>query len=601
MNLKITLKLPLLFLSGLFLGITFNSCKDESAEDKGIPVEQLIPGLDPVKLSKLILLKAKDSLYKPKGIYDTRFGDTLKKFYIERDGKPVWLSFLKDSMVRVYLKETLYCTEEHGLNSKFYNGDLIMMRLQKFDSMKLIESDKDYNFLSDLDYLISMSVISIYKDLALGRIDPHKFYKPFFEMPLTRARSFNIFSVLQHPRSFQDSIMFKQPWSVNYHTLQLIYKNYKTYLKNNTILDIDTSQEILSDHNNKVIDQRLEIIWLSQSDSAKSLKRQLSSDRKKFIKKTRTLFGLPPGDIDSVFIDAVCGPVSDIVNNALVSMERERWFSKPDTGIYVYANLNEFIVYMYNDSLKQMKVCVGKSKAANYNEKYSDYLKTKNARAKPINSETPVIGSIIREVVINPTWTVPNSIIGKEMYHQIVSNPSYLTRKGYEVVQDGKVVSPSSINWKKYSPYGVTVKIRQKAGPGNSLGRLKFNFPNGHNIYMHDTPEKGKFNLTNRAISHGCVRLNRPVEMAEFLLGLQGDSSLIDNFRLKMGLQPYDTALQIEDSLLKPIKNTEIIKLKNTVPVYLDYRTIVFDRNGNIRFVKDIYRKNEAVAKKLKE
>ena len=118
---------------------------------------------------------------------------------------------------------------------------------------------------------------------------------------------------------------------------------------------------------------------------------------------------------------------------------------------------------------------------------------------------------------------------------------------------------------------------------------------------MHDTPEKGKFNLTNRAISHGCVRLNRPVEMAEFLLSMQGDSSLVDKFRLKMGLQPYDTALQIEDSLLKPIKNTEIIKLKNTIPVYLDYRTIVFDRNGNISFVKDIYRKNAAVAKKLKE
>ena len=602
MGLKINSKFSFALLSGLFLGITFNSCKKKTDEDKGIPVEQLIEGLNPAKLSNLLLLKAKDTLYKPKGIYDARFADTLKKFYIERDGKPVWLGFLKDSMVRVYLKETLYSTEEHGLNPKFYNGDLILKQLQKFDSMKIVKSDKDYNFLSDLDYLLSMSIISIYKDLALGRIDPHKFYKPFFEMPLTRAMSFNIFSVLLHPRSFQDSIMLRQPWSVNYHALQLIYKNYKTYLKNNTILDYDTAQKILSDYNSKVIDQRLEIIWLSQSDSTKSIKRQLASDRNKFIKKTRKLFGLPVGDADSVFMDAVCGPVTDIVDNALVSMERERWFSHPaDTGKYVLVNLNEFMVYMNNDSLKQMKVCVGKAKAANYNEKYRDYLKTKNARAKPINSETPMIGSIIREIVINPTWTVPNSIIGKEMYHQIVGNPNYLTRKGYEVVQDGKVVSPSSINWKKYSPYGVTVKIRQKAGSGNSLGRLKFNFPNGHNIYMHDTPEKGKFNLTNRAISHGCVRLNRPVEMAEFLLSMQGDSSLVDKFRLKMGLQPYDTALQIEDSLLKPIKNTEIIKLKNTIPVYLDYRTIVFDRNGNIRFVKDIYRKNAAVAKKLKE
>ena len=166
---------------------------------------------------------------------------------------------------------------------------------------------------------------------------------------------------------------------------------------------------------------------------------------------------------------------------------------------------------------------------------------------------------------------------------------------------DGKVVSPASINWKKYKPYEVPVKIRQKAGDANSLGKLKFSFPNGHNIYMHDTPEKGKFSQTNRSVSHGCVRLNYPVEMAEFLLRLQGDSSLVDNFRLKMGLQPYDSTLQIEDSLLKPIKTTESIRLKNTVPVYIDYRTVVFNNDGSIRFLKDIYRKNKAVAKKLKE
>jgi murein L,D-transpeptidase YcbB/YkuD len=117
---------------------------------------------------------------------------------------------------------------------------------------------------------------------------------------------------------------------------------------------------------------------------------------------------------------------------------------------------------------------------------------------------------------------------------------------------------------------------------------------------LHDTPEKGKFNQNYRAVSHGCIRLNHPPEMAEFLLSLQGDSSIVDNFRLKIGLQPYDTALQIADSLLKPIKNTETIRLKRSVPVYLDYRTILIERNGEIRFAKDIYRKNEALAKKLK-
>ena len=381
----------------------------------------------------------------------------------------------------------------------------------------------------------------------------------------------------------------------------MIYKKYCDYLKTHTIIDIDTSHNILSNYNGKVVNQRMEMIWQAQTDSTENIKAQLEANREKFISKTRELFSLSPGKIDSVFIQTVCGPASNLVDNILVSMERERWFSQPDTGKYVYVNLTEFVVSMHNDSTIKMKVCVGKSKAENYDEKYKEYLKTRNARAKPINTETPVIGSLIREIVINPTWTVPNSIIGKEMYHQIVNNPNYLTRKGFEVLLDGKVVSPVSINWKKYKPYEVPVKIRQKAGDANSLGKLKFNFPNGHNIYMHDTPEKGKFSQTNRSVSHGCVRLNYPVEMAEFLLRLQGDSSLVDNFRLKMGLQPYDSTLQIEDSLLKPIKTTESIRLKNTVPVYIDYRTVVFNNDRSIRFLKDIYRKNKAVAKKLKE
>lgn len=596
MGFKINLKLLVLCVSGFFL-IALNSCKKKPEADVGIPVEELIKGLDPDKLANLLLQKAKDETYKPKGMYDARFGDTLKKFYIEKDGEPVWLSFLKDSMVRVHLKEVLYSTGEHGLNPKFYNGDLIMNRLKTFDRMKIVQSDNDYQFLSDLDYLISMSIVSIYNDLALGRINPYKFYKPFFEMPLTRAKSFNLFSVLQHQRSFQDTIVIKTPCSIKYHSLQVLYKKYNDYLKDKTILDIDTSESLSSEHNRQVVDQRMELLWTSLGESEEEIK----SDRSKYIKKTRELFNLSPGEVDSVFIQTICGQVSDIVDNALVSLERERWFSKPDTGRYVYVNLTQFIVNLYGDSLNEIRVCVGKSKAEDYDQKYKDYLKTRNARAKPINTETPIIGSRIKEIVINPTWTVPNSIIGKEMFHQILKNPNYLTRKGFEVLLNGKVVSPHSINWKSYKPYGVPVKIRQKAGDANSLGRLKFNFPNGHNIYMHDTPEKGKFNQKNRAVSHGCVRLGKPVEMAEFLLGLQDDSSLIDKFRLKMGLQPYDTALQIEDSLLKPIKETEIIRLKNTIPVYIDYKTIVFEKDGSIRFTKDIYRKNKAVAKKLKE
>jgi len=590
-----------LFVLLIFAGslLILQSCKKKTLAETGYPVEIIVKGLDPEKLTKFLFAKVSDPNYKPVGLFDERFQDTLKQFYLARNGNPVWLNALKDSVFRIHLQELILGMEAHGLKPKFYNLTLIEQNFKKLDKLKSIESDEDYNLLTDMDYLLSISVMSIYHDLALGRIDPYSFYKPSYNLPFSRGRSYNIFSVLQNPYSYRDSILVRTPSSRRYHSLQIMYQKQSEYLKNKEILEIDTSQELNSEFNLKVIDQRMEILWSSMDESLKNTT-QITSNRDEFIRKTQLLYGLPAKGLDSIFVNILCGPSEKIIDNSLASLERERWFSVPDTGAFVLVNLNEFVVYMHNDSVKSMKVCVGKSKPLNYDTRYKDYLKTKNYKAKPINSETPQIGSAVSEVIINPTWTVPNSIIGKEMYSQIVSNPNYLTRKGFEVVRDGKVVSPSSINWKAYKPYGIPVKIRQKAGPSNSLGRLKFNFPNPHNIYMHDTPEKGRFSQNNRAVSHGCIRLNYPTAMAEFLLGLQGDSTLVDKFRLKMGMQPYDTALQIADSLLKPIKKTETIRLKRTIPVYLDYRTILIEKDGSIRFVKDIYRRNEAIAKKLK-
>ena len=591
----------LLFIFSAYLILQLNACKQKSEEEVGLPVKIILPGLDPAKLTRLLLAKVNDTLYRPKGIYDVRFEDTLKKFYIAREGNPVWINFIQDTGFRTQLNRCLSSVSEHGLQERFYNKSLIFSQLREFDSLKTINADQDYHLLTDLDYLISMSVISLYKDLSLGRIDPFKFYKPFYSVPFSRAGGFNIFSVLQNPGSFHDTIIMRTPCNRRYHTLQTIWKRHLAFLNYKPAENLDTSGNIYSIKNQEIIDHRLGLFWYAL-DEKLPLKTDFIANRKEeYIQKTRTIFGLPPGKLDSALVNRLCIPVEEISDDILASLERERWFSAPDTGTYVLVHLNEFMVYMQHDSVKSMRVCVGKAKPINFAQRYKEYLKTKNHRLRPIDSETPQIGSSVTEVILNPTWTVPNSIIGKEMYSQIVSNPNYLTRKGYEVLQNGKVVSPNSINWKAFKPYGVTVKIRQKAGPSNSLGILKFNFPNPHNIYMHDTPEKGKFNQSNRSVSHGCIRLNYPVKMAEFLLALQGDSALVDKFRLKMGLQPYDSSLQVADSLLKPIKETERIRLKRSIPVYLVYKTISVERNGEIRFAKDIYRKNAALAKSLRK
>jgi hypothetical protein len=126
--------------------------------------------------------------------------------------------------------------------------------------------------------------------------------------------------------------------------------------------------------------------------------------------------------------------------------------------------------------------------------------------------------SNIDYVILNPTWTVPSSIVGREMYNLIVKNPNYLTKNNYQVLKNGEVINPNSINWRKYSPGNIPFTIRQNAGDDNSLGKIKFTFKNPFDVYLHDTPLKNKFKLNNRAVSHGCVRVQSPVDLTGFVL-----------------------------------------------------------------------------------
>lgn len=595
---SINLYLSIIIFSGFAL--FFHSCKKRTEKEPAKKIEELIKGIDYSKLSQLLLFKAKDANYKPPGVSYIEHIDTVNYFYIENEGEPVWLYYLKDSAFKVKLMNVLASTDEHGLKSTFYNKNIIEKYLTKFDSLEEIKTIEDYNFLSDLDYTISISVLSLYNDLACGHINPYKFYKPNYTIISPRHRNLNIYSVLKHPFSFDDTIAVKSPCTIRYHKLQMIYKNYIEYLSKNEIIDYDTSQKITSDYNTSVIDQRLDLLWNTLNKINSKPLENIKENRDKFVSKTRIMYSLPAGKVDSAFIERFYKNSDELLDEILANLEQERWFAIPDTGKFILIRMTQYIAEIHTDSIRSMKVCIGKNKAIDYDKKYKEYLKTKNYLKKPINTETPLIQGYVSEIVINPTWTVPNSIIGKEMYSKIVNNPDYLTNKGYEVLLNGKVVSPRSLNWRKYSPYNVPVKIRQKSGNTNSLGILKFNFPNAFNIYMHDTPEKNKFNQTNRAVSHGCIRLHKPMQMGEILLNIQEDTTLTDKFRLKLGFQPYDTSLRIEDSLLKPIKNTEFIKLKNKIPVYLYYRTINIERNGDISINHDIYRRNKAIAKKLK-
>jgi|GEM_PF-3488277 len=253
--------------------------------------------------------------------------------------------------------------------------------------------------------------------------------------------------------------------------------------------------------------------------------------------------------------NAAMGAKKQAVRNAL---ERLRWMPENSfSGDYILANIPAFSASFYEN---------GKEK-----------LSMKTVVGSPAR-QTAIFISKVDRVIFNPAWGVPYSIMKNEMISKIEKDPSYTARHNYEVFRGSKRVDAASVNWAEAVRTG-NVHIRQKPGTGNALGKLKILFPNNDNIYMHDTPVKSAFGRDFRALSHGCVRLSQPEDMAAAVLGTD-----------KAHLAPY---FKRQENGIIP---------RRSVAVYLAYFTAwpqpdIGQAVGAVHYYKDIYGLDAPLAK----
>jgi len=238
------------------------------------------------------------------------------------------------------------------------------------------------------------------------------------------------------------------------------------------------------------------------------------------------------------------------------SLERLRWVNQEAVDTMVVVNIAGFRAFFFKDGLLEWetRAMVGK----NYRQ-------------------TPVFRGDIAYLEFNPTWTIPPGILRNDTLPAIKRNPDYLASKNIRVIdRNGKFVDPATVNWNKYSK-GVPYTLRQDPGPNNSLGTVKFIFPNKHFVFLHDTPHRELFAHEERDFSSGCIRIEDPLKLAELVL----------NNPVK-----YDRpALQsIVDS-----QKTQRISPSPKVPVVIVYLTASVNDDGKVRFYKDIYNRDQAV------
>lgn len=318
----------------------------------------------------------------------------------------------------------------------------------------------------------------------------------------------------------------------------------------------------LSDSTKAILRQRL-IALGDLKDMADSLVTEEGAEENSFrsaVISAQHRYGLKEtGEPDGELIAELNVTPAERERQILVNMERLRWVPAEQEPDLILVNIPEFRMHVYeHDTLAwDMNVVVGAAA-----------------------TRSAIFSGNLSQVVMAPYWNIPQSIIRDEILPAVKKNSGYLARKNMEVVVGGNVVPASSIVWKKYSK-GVPFTIRQKPGPGNALGQVKFLFPNEYSIYFHDTPSKDKFKKDQRAFSHGCIRLSEPVKLAEYLL--REDSTW--------------TPKRIKEAMTG--KTETIVRLRKPRPVILGYFTAWVDAHGRANFRRDVYGHDAKLAAEL--
>lgn len=294
------------------------------------------------------------------------------------------------------------------------------------------------------------------------------------------------------------------------------------------------------------------------ANAASNTEAKLSNDDLKGIKNFQTRHGLAAsGNLDRATVGSLNIPVAQRVEQIILAMERLRWLPEVDKGPGILVNIPAFELWAFN-SMESMD---------------SAQMKMRVVVGEALKNQTPVLMSQIEYLDFMPHWNVPQSIVKNEIIAKLERNRNYLRNQNMEIVPNFDKNAPTQLfdvslleELKKGN-----LRIRQRPGQHNALGKVKFIFPNQYNVYLHDTQANALFHKTRRDFSHGCIRVENPSGLAEFVL------------------QPYPkwTSAAIKKAMHQ--EGQQRVSLDKPLPVLIFYSTAFFDQGEQLRFYPDVY------------
>lgn len=482
----------------------------------------------------------------------------LQYFYNQTSYQPIWSNArswnaITDSLL-VFVKKSQY----YGLIKEDYQYDLLMSLKSELDndSLKLAPV---YSW-ARAEILLTDVLVHIFQDIKQGRLQhdsltwinlPAK-RKEFF-MPLIQtfmaSADLKVIAVDLEPahKGYQALKKALEPFVVSMNTKRYTYIQYPY---KDSILFI------------KKFKQRMKEAGLIANASTSLDSNGLASLVSKYQESNQLKV---TGKISGALVNLINNTDLEKFYRVAITLDKFKQMQDAFPNKYIMVNLPAYQLRVWDNDIiaLESKVIIGKT-------------------ATP----TPHITSAISNLVIYPTWTVPNSIIIAELLPGLKKNPGHLAKKGFGLyTYKGEPVNPDSIDWTKYSK-NIPYLVRQSSGNNNALGIIKFNFSNPYDVYLHDTNQRYLFKNKNRSLSHGCVRVEEWQKLAFFIA--RNDSIYNDN------VNSYNT-----DSLLQWLgeKTYRIVGIKKKLPLYILYFSVE-PLDGKLVFFEDVYGEDKAIREK---
>ncbi len=492
--------------------------------------------------------------------------ELLPTFYEKQNYSPAWvgnkgITPQADVLIRI-IREA----DKEGLRPGDYHIDQIEETVAEINQNQSDGKTSDPRVLATLDLLLTNAFLFYSSHLLNGRINPEAVDSAW----VIGHRKKDIIDVLSTALIFnrvEETLKELAPQHPGYAKLREALTEYRKIAKNGGWPLVQNGIKIEKGLRN----QRVELLRKRLSITG-DLKDKASKDPVLFddsmeqgVRNFQKRHGLKAdGVAGQSTLAALNVPVEKRIRQIELNMERLRWLPQSLGSRYILVNVASYELYVVEkeETVMNMRVIVGKP--------YWD---------------TPVFSANMTYLVLNPHWNIPQTIFIEETLPKILKNPDYLSKDRIKVLRSwsnkAAEIDPKTIDWSKVTEQNFKYRLRQEPGPGNPLGKVKFLFPNPHNVYLHDTSNKSLFNKAQRNFSHGCIRIEKPIDLAEYVL--RSDSEW--------------TPEKIRTTLKK--RSTTNILLPEPIPVYLLYFTAWVDGEGLIEFRNDIYGRDDTLYQAL--